>query len=105
MVSVWRGGVHQPGVPIDEVDDLGHGHEPVRIVAAVCEAGQLGLPVRGEQAQGVPALRPPCVGHIPALEDHVVDRAPGEEVANRQAGVPGPDYDGVSTQCAVSFLS
>ncbi len=42
----------------------------------------------------------PRVGHLPALEDHMVDGALGKEVADRQTGVPGPDYDSGSTHPA-----
>ena len=56
--------------------------------------GQPGLPVRREQPQRVPALGPPRVRHLTALEDHVVDRAFGEAAAHRQAGVAGADDHG-----------
>ncbi|MEV0615725.1 hypothetical protein AB0I81_20600 [Nonomuraea sp. NPDC050404] len=37
---------------------------------------------------------PPGVGHLAALQDEVVDRPLGEEVARGQARVPGADDDG-----------
>ena len=74
-------------------DDLGHRHEAVGVVAVVAPAGQPGLPVRREQAERVPALGPPRVRHLTALEDHVVDRALGEAATHRQPGVAGPDDD------------
>ena len=82
------------------VDDLGHRHEAVGIVAVVAEAGQPALPVRREQAQRVPALGPPRVGDLAALEHHVVDRALGEAAAHRQPGVAGADDDGRGAHAA-----
>ncbi len=76
------------------VDDLGGGHESVGVIAGVVVAGQPGLPVRGEQPQESPALGPPRVRHLTALEDDVVDRAFGEAAAHGQAGMAGPDDDG-----------
>ena len=87
-------GVRQPAVAVDEPDDFRHGHIPVRVGAVVGEAGQPGQPVGGEQAQRIPTLGAPRLGHLPPLQHHMVDGALGEEPAYRQAGVPGPDYDG-----------
>ena len=74
--------------------DLGHRDEAVGIVALVAEAGQPALPVGREQAERVPALGPPRVGDLAALEHHVVDGALGEAPAHRQAGMAGADDDG-----------
>ena len=79
----------------NEVDDLGHRHEAVGVRALVTIARQPALPVRRQQAQGVPAFMPPGVGHLAALEDHVVDRALGEEAAHGEAGMAGPDDEHV----------
>ena len=73
--------------------DLGHRHEAVGIRAFVAIAGQPALPVRRQQPQRVPAFAAPGVGHLAALEHHVIDRALGEAAARRQSGVPGADDD------------
>ena len=51
-------------IPGDEVDDLWHRHEAVGIVALVRVARQPALPVRREQTERIPPLRPPRVGHF-----------------------------------------
>src|SRR5690606_4149872 len=97
----YRGDVHagadrgagERGVALDELDHLGHGHVAVRVRAVVVVARQAALPVRGEETEGVPALPPPGVRHLTALEHDVVDRPFAEEVARREAGVAGPDDD------------
>src|SRR5581483_4373580 len=45
------------------------------------------------QPQGIPAFTPPGVGHLPALEDDVVDRPVAQEVTRGQARVPRADND------------
>ena len=70
-----------------------HRHEAVGIGALVAIAGQPALPVRRQQPQRVPALAPPGVGDLAALEHHVIDRALGEAAARRQPGVAGADDD------------
>ena len=91
-----RPGLHRradrPGVVVDQLDDLGHRHEPVGITP-IGEAGQAGVPARREQPQRVPPLGPPRVGHPAALQHDVVDRALGQALAHRQAGVAGTDDD------------
>ena len=77
----------------DEVDHLGHRHVAVRIRAVVVMAGESALPVGRQQPQRVPALAPPGVRHLPALEEDVVDRALGEKPARREPSVAGPDND------------
>ena len=77
----------------DELDHLGHRHEAVGIGAFITIAGQPGLPVGRQQPQRVPALAAPGVGHLPALEHDVIDRALTEAAAGRQPGVPGSDDD------------
>ena len=78
----------------DELDHLAHGHVAVGIGAVVAMAGQPALPVRREQAQRIPALVPPGIRDLAALEHDVIDRAVGEQPARREAGVAGADDDG-----------
>ena len=94
----YRCGRHV-GVPDQEVDGLGHGAEPVGIFASIRETGQPALPVRRQQPQRVPAFGPPGVGHLAALEDHMVDRAPCQAPAHGQAGLASPDHDGRYPHC------
>ena len=83
------------GVALEEVGDLGGGHEAVDVSSGVGPAGQAAHPVRGQQAQGVPAFAAPPLGDPAALEHDVVDAAVGEAAADRQAGLAGADDDGV----------
>ena len=91
--SALNGRRHHPGVALDERDDLGHRHVPVRVFAVVGQSGQPALPVGREQPQRVPALRLPRVRDVAALEHDVVDRSCGELPAHRQTGVAGADDD------------
>src|SRR6185295_1536579 len=79
---------------LDERDCFGHRAEAVGIRTVVAVARKPALPVGREQPQRIPALRFPRVGDLTPLEDHVVDRAGGEAVAHRQAGVTRADDDG-----------
>jgi hypothetical protein len=79
-------------VALDEPDQLGDGHEAVRVVTLVGQPRQARLPVRGEQAQRVPALGLPGVGDLAALEHDVVQAMARERMTDREAGVPGPDH-------------
>ncbi len=92
-----RAGLHRGGdlvrVAGDEVDDLGHRHVAVGVVASIAVAGEPAQPARGEQPQRVPTLRAPRAGHLVPLEDHVVDRAVREAAAHREPGVAGSDDD------------
>jgi hypothetical protein len=74
-------------VALDEIDDFGNRAIAIGIAAVVAVAGQPALPVRRQQAQRVPALRPPRVGDLAALHDHVIDGAIGEAAAHGQAGM------------------
>ena len=80
------------GESSDELDDVGARHVAVGIGAVVANAREPALPVGSQQPQGVPALAPPRVRQLAALEHDVVDRPLGEEVAGGEAGVPGA-YD------------
>ena len=75
-----------------ELDHLGHRHEAVGIDALVAIAGQSALPVGRQQPQRVPAFAAPGVGHLAALEHHVIDRALGKAPTRRQPRVAG-SYD------------
>ena len=77
----------------DERDNLGHRHEPVGIRAFIAITGQPALPVRRQQPQRIPALVAPGIGHLPAFEHDVIDRALAEAMARRQSGVSGADDD------------
>ena len=83
------------GVPLQVVDDLGHGHVAVGVGSLVGLAGQPGLPAGGQKAQRVPPLGAPALGHPSPLEDHVVDAPLGQAVAHRQARLPAADDDRV----------
>jgi len=84
----------ETGVAGEGGDDVGDGHESVGVIAGVGVAGEPGLPVRGEQPQAGPALGPPRVRHLTALEHDVVDRALSEAAAHGQAGMAGTDDNG-----------
>jgi hypothetical protein len=75
----------------EEADHLGHRQKAVRLIPAVSLSRQAGLPVRGEQVQRRPALGPPRVGHLTALEHDVVDRAVGEAATHGEPGMARPD--------------
>jgi hypothetical protein len=81
------------GVVVEEADHLGRSQVAVRVVAAVGEAREPGHPVGRQQAQGVPPLGAPRVGHLAAFEDDVLDRTRGEDAADGEPAVPGPDDD------------
>ena len=93
VVCVRTGAPRHRGEARDEVDHLGHRHVAVGIRAVVAIAGQSALPVGRQQPQRVPALAPPGVRHLAALEHDVIDRALGETAARREPGVPGADDD------------
>ena len=66
-------------------------------------AGQPVEPVRGQERERVPALAAPALPHAAALEHDVVAAEPGQLVAERQPGLPGPDDDGLDAghgQCS-----
>ena len=71
------------------------GEEPVRVVARVLRPGERDRPVRGDGAEGVPAVLAPARRDARALEHHVLDAGPGKEEADREAPLPGADDEGV----------
>ena len=81
------------GEALDELDHFAHRHVAVGVRAFVAKARQAALPVGREQPQRVPALAPPGVRHLAALEHDVVDRPVAEEVARGEARVPRADDD------------
>ena len=91
--SALNGRRDHPGVALDERDDLGHRHEPVRVIAVVGQSGQPALPVGRQQPQRVPTLRLPRVRDVAAFQHDVVDRPCGQVPAHRQTGVAGADDD------------
>ena len=87
-------GAAESGVAFDLADQLSDGHEPVGIVAVVGVPGEgASAPVGREQPQGVPPLGLPCVGDLAPFEHDVLDRPLGEQAADGEAGVAGPDDD------------
>jgi hypothetical protein len=81
------------GIALDEGDGFGHRAVPVGVVTLVTVTRQSTLPVWREQSQRVPALGPPRIRHLAALEDHMVDRVLAEAAAHGQTGVAGSDDD------------
>jgi hypothetical protein len=79
------------GIALEEGDDLVAGHEPVRIWPVVCAAGQLHRPVRGHEAEAVPAIAP-CLPDAPPLEHDVLDATGRELVARREPGRAPADH-------------
>ena len=94
-----------PGVLLEERHDLRARHEPFGIRSAVAVAGQSGLPVGGEQAEGVPPLGAPAVRDRAAVEHDVLEAARGEAVAQREPGLAGADDDGGDVLGHDRFLS
>src|SRR5262249_52341118 len=82
------------GVAVDERDELAHRHVAVGVLARVAVAREAAQPTRGQEPQRVPPFGTPGVGHLAALEDDMIDRASGQVVAHRQAGMTGADDDG-----------
>lgn len=62
------------------------------IVAAVGATRQVQRPVRRDQGQAVPAIAP-RLRHAGALEDHVIDAADRESLADCESGLSGADDD------------
>ena len=72
------------GIPLEEADELVPGHETVGIAGFVSETRESRLPVRSEQGERVPPLRPPGVGNVAAFEHDVVDGPVGHALAHRE---------------------
>ncbi len=82
------------GVALQEANELRHVHVAVGVAAGIAMAGKPALPVGRQQAQGIPALLAPGIGDLAALDQHVVDRAVGERLAEGEPGLAGADDDG-----------
>ncbi|MNV68428.1 hypothetical protein D3C71_1612780 [compost metagenome] len=83
--------VHMGDKALEPGVDLFLDHETVGIIARIAPAGQVALPVRGDQTERVPALAAPAV-HQPVLFQHqVIDAALLQVVAQRQAGLAAAD--------------
>ena len=83
-------------VALEVGDDLVAGHEAVGVVAGVGPAREPHGPVRGDEAEAVPAI-PPRLADPAALQDDVVDPQARELVADRQAGGPATHHQDVDT--------
>ena len=70
------------GVPLEVGDDLVAGHEAVGVVAGVGPSREPHGPVRGDEAEAVPAI-PPRLADPAALQDDVVDPQARELMADR----------------------
>ena len=81
-------------IALEPKGQLGHGHETVGRRSIIGIARQGALPVRCEQPERVPPLRPPGIGHSPPLEDDMVHVALREAAAHRQAAMASADDDG-----------
>src|SRR4029077_8080811 len=71
-------------------------HEAVRIILAVTNSRQSRLPSRRVEREGVPTVIAPGFARLVRLfENHVVNGQPFQIVADRKAGLPSADDDGV----------
>ena len=75
-------------------DDRVAWHEPVRIVARVCAAGKTNRPVRGDEAERVPASTP-GLADPSALQNDVVHAGSRQLMAHGETGLPGADHDDI----------
>ena len=75
------------GVSLEVRDDLVAGHEAVGVVAGVGPARESHRPVRGDEAEAVPAVSPRLADPA-ALQDEMVDPQARELVADRESGRP-----------------
>jgi hypothetical protein len=70
--------------------------EAVRIILAVTNSRQSRLPSRRVEREGVPTVIAPGFARLVRLfENHVVNGQPFQIVADRKAGLPSADDDGV----------
>ena len=81
------------GEALDELGHLRRRHVAVGVRALVAKARQAAEPVGREQPQRIPALAPPGVRHLAALQHDVVDRTAAQEVARGEARVSRADDD------------
>jgi hypothetical protein len=88
-----NGSVDVRGKSLDQLDDLGRAHVPVGFGAVVGKLRQPAGPVGRQQRQRVPALPPPRVGQLTALEHDMVKRRLSQEVAGGEPCVPAADDD------------
>ena len=86
-----HGRIETRDVLIDVFDDLVLFHETVRIAAGVVKPRQCALPVRRDQAEGVPTLAAPRVADTIFLYDQMVDALLFQVVAHRKAGLATAD--------------
>ncbi len=86
-------GVHHADKAVKVRGDLILLHEAVRVVALVGIAGQGALPVRRDQAEGIPALAAPGVGDGVLLDHEMIDAGLLEVVAHGQASLATADDD------------
>ena len=92
---VDHGRAERGGVRLEVADEGADAEVAVRVGPAVAPAGEPGHPARREQVQGVPALGAPAVADPAAVEHDVLASGVREQLAHREAGVAGPDDDGV----------
>jgi hypothetical protein len=79
-------------IALEVRDELGAGHEAVRIPTIIRVARETDAPIRGDQAKAVPMLTP-CLPHAASFEHHVRDRRLGEFAAHRESGLASADDD------------
>src|SRR5438067_13747438 len=75
-------------------DDRIARHEPVRIFAGIRAAGKKDGPVRGDEAERVPASAPGLADSA-ALQHEVINTGSRQLVAHRETGLPRTDHDDV----------
>src|SRR5690349_13355123 len=86
--SALDGSVEAGRVALEIGDDLVADHEAVRVVAVVVMARKLNGPVRGDEAEAVPAAAPGLTD-ASALQDDVIDAPAGELMAHGEPGLAG----------------
>ncbi len=85
----WR--VKRIGPRLDVIDELRELQKPIWIRPVVFRAGQVDEFVGRDQAERVPAPRPPGLRDAAGLEHHVVDLGLREVPAGRKPGLPSAD--------------
>jgi hypothetical protein len=74
-------------------DDIVLEHEAVGVVTGIGVAGQLALPIGGDETKAVPTLGRPSMGDPVLLEDDMADALRLQAVAHREAGLAAADDD------------